>query len=110
MYGKYDKKHKDYYLFKTSTKWNEENYPKWDESYYIRDNKFDYLYFQVYDEDIHSARDWMGDTNYKDVKLDKLPCGKKNYLKLKLDSDGDGDEGSLAVTVECKCKKPRLLR
>eukprot|EP01084_Bolivina_argentea_P156306 272404_1 len=103
MYGKYDHFYSFYYLFKTSTKWNNENNPIWNEGYLIKNAAYDYLYFQVYDADVTSPHDYMADTDWQDVELNKLKCFSNNLMTLQLNSDNDGDEGSLTINVWCNC-------
>ena len=106
MYGKYDNEDEYHHEFTSQTVWNDET-PEWNEynnKYCIDSIKYDYLYFQVIDEDVTTGPDFMGDTDYNDVEIDELPCDSDwNEIELKLDADGDDEQGSLWIKTQCYC-------
>ena len=104
MYGIYQTNINQYhYIYTTSTVWDNET-PYWSDSHCMTFVDYDYLYFQILDEDTTTGPDFMADTNYQDFELDEIPCDAGWITsELVLNSDGDGEQGSLWIKTECNC-------
>ena len=75
LYGKYDGTGINSVVeeYTTSIKWDDEN-PRWNEMHCMNNIDYDYFYFQVHDKDNLDNDDFMGDTNWYDLKIEDLEC------------------------------------